>query len=77
MIHVSESEKNEGYCTDVDTIVKFIGHKMVDKDAFKNAKSYSVKDLFTGEITTSEDGVFKVPSLKACANVTLRIAVND
>ncbi len=76
-INVSESEKNEGYCTDVDTIVKFIGHKMVDKDAFKNAKSYSVKDLFTGEITTSEDGVFKVPSLKACANVTLRIAVND
>jgi alpha-galactosidase len=76
-INVSEADKNEGYRTDVETIIKFIGRKMVNADAFKNAKSYSVKDLFTGETTTSNDGVFKVSSLKACGNVTLRISVND
>ncbi len=64
-VNVSEEDKASEYSIDVETIVKAIGDKMVDKDAFATANSYAVKDLWTKEITNCTDGIIKASGLKA------------
>jgi alpha-galactosidase len=46
---------------------------MVDADKFKNASSYHITDLWTGEGTTNTSGTFSVTGIDAYDNVTLRV----
>ena len=73
-INVSENDRNEEISADVRLITSYIGGKMKDAEAFKNAGAYTVTDLWTGETGEVTDGVFKVAGLKACGNVTIRIS---
>lgn len=57
----------------VADIVKFIGAKMVDVKGFENAASYEVINLWTNEMTVSEDGVFGTDTLPACGNLTVLV----
>ena len=71
-INVSGEEKG-AYSITADEIVKQLGHKMVDKDAFAGAKEYKIVDLWTGEVFVNTDGSFAVGSLQAYGNVTFRV----
>ncbi len=75
-INVSEQAAAGKLSVDVQNILKFIGSKMVNADAFGAAKSFKVTDLWTGEETVNESGVFAVESLEPCANVTVKVSVN-
>ena len=74
--NVSEKEDNGAHSVDIDTILRFLGGKMKDKEAFAKAGSYTVTDLWTGEETINTTGVFGVSGLEACANVTVRVTAN-
>ena len=75
-INVSTSDKTDGYSVDVENIVKFIGEKMVDKEAFLNAKSYLVKDLITGETCETSSRSFAAEKLEACDSKTIKVSIN-
>ena len=72
-INLSQEEKAEGYCADKARILEYIGEKLVNRDAFANAKYFEVTDLWTGESTKCEDGRFEVKSLAACDNLTVKV----
>ena len=62
---------------DVRRIVKMIGHKMVNCEAFEQAGRYRITDLWTGETGENTTGIFKVERLDACDNVTWKVSVDD
>ncbi len=72
-INLSDSRDAKEYSVDVGRIIDCIGHKMVNADKFQNAASYSIKDLWTGEDTTSTSRAFRVTGIDAYDNVTVRI----
>lgn len=71
-INVSGEEKG-AYSVTADTLVRMLGHKMTDKDAFAAAKEYRVVDLWTGETSVNTTGCFAVDSLSSYGNVTVRV----
>ena len=72
-INVSEEAKDEVFSVDVKTLVRFLGEKMVNQDAFAAAESFYVTNLWTGEESRNETGVFAVDRLSACENVTIKV----
>ena len=75
-INLSEGEMKEGYQVDAKQIARYLGQKTESMDAFSKAASYRIRDLWTKEEWDNEDGVFAVPKLKGCSNVTLRVTPN-
>ena len=73
IINLSDSEDRMEHSVDVIRIIDYIGHKMVDADKFKNAVSYRITDLWTGEETVNTSGTFAVKGIDAYDNVTLRV----
>ena len=71
--NLSTSEKTLDKKIDVDLILQKIGFKMEDAARFKDASSYSVKDLFTKETKSVDEKVFSVPALPGCGCKVLRI----
>jgi len=72
-INLSDTRDENEYSVDVSKIIKFIGHKMVNLDKFKNASSFSIKDLWTGEVTENTTGTFSVKGIDAYDNITIRV----
>lgn len=72
-INLSEETRSEGYSIDVAEIIRYLGHKMLHADRFQNAQTFNVKDLWKGSTELNKTGVFTVPVLEACDNVTLQI----
>jgi len=72
-INISDNEWTEKVCIDVKAIVGSIGSKMCNKDAFANASSYKVTDLWTGGETIC-DGTLEIDSMEACGNVTVKVS---
>lgn len=72
-INVSREKMDEGYGVEAADILKYIGHKMQNREAFAGAGSYHVTNLWTGERETNTTGQFRVEALEACDNVTVRI----
>lgn len=72
-INLSDTRDTNEHCIDVSRIISYIGHKMVDPDKFINASSYSLKDLWSGEVTKNTSGIFSVTDIDAYDNVTLRV----
>ncbi len=66
-INVSDKDKNGEISITTDEIAKFLGEQIVRAD------KYTVKDLWTKDVSENSTGVFKVQGLKACDNVTLRV----
>ena len=63
-INVSEIRQVSGWSVSVDDI---------PFESFKKSGKYEVKDLWTGEVSVNDTGVFKVDALDACDNVTIRV----
>lgn len=72
-INLSDTRDDIEHSVDIKRITEYIGHKLVDGDKFKQAKSYLVKDLWTGESITNSTGVFSIRGLDAYDNITLRV----
>jgi alpha-galactosidase len=72
-INLSDSRDMNEHSIDVTRIISYIGHKMVDTDKFKNASSYNLKNLWSGEVSKNTSGIFSVKDIDAYDNVTLRV----
>lgn len=72
-INLSDSRETKELSVDVSRIIDYVGHKMVDAETFKHAASYSLKDLWTGEVTTNHSRTFSVAGIDAYDNITLRV----
>lgn len=72
-INLSDTRDTTEHFVDVSRIIDYLGHKMMDAEKFKNAASYRLKDLWTGEVTTSISKTFSVTGIDAYDNVTLRV----
>ena len=73
-INLDENEENHGtFEVTADEIIKCIGHKMVDAKAFKDAKTYEVKDLWSKDTYKTTEKKFTVTNLKACDNITIKV----
>lgn len=72
-INLSDTRDTTEHSVDVSRIIDYLGHKMVDAEKFKHAASYSLKDLWTGEVTTSISRTFSVTGIDAYDNVTIRV----
>ena len=72
-INLSDTRDTNEHSIDVSGIISYIGYKMVDADQFKNASSFSLKNLWSGEVTMNTSGVFSVTDMDAYDNVTLRV----
>jgi hypothetical protein len=57
---------------DVDEIMKYIGHKMVNASAFENALAYSCYNIWTKETSVNTTGVFSA-ELPVQENLTVRV----
>ena len=57
---------------DVADIVKYLGGKMINAEAFKNAACYKVKDLWTKAESINDSGVFSA-NLPVQESLTIRI----
>lgn len=75
-INLKDQEDNEEHSVDVSTIIKYLGHKMVDSNKFENASSYTIRDLWTGEETNNYSGTFAIKAIAAYDNVTIRVTPN-
>ena len=71
--NLSQERKSEGYSVTAAQILEGIGAKLPDREAFAKAKSYIVTDLWTGERTRIENGIFAVDALEGCDNVTIKV----
>ena len=63
-INISERRRDEGWEISVDDI---------PFESFKRGNKYQVTDLWTKDVTINENGRFRVESLDACDNLTIRI----
>lgn len=72
-LNISDVEK-EGISVDIDTVIKFIGGKLVNTEAVKNAEGFTVTDLWTKE-AKQVGKVFEAPKLKPHGNYTVRVSV--
>ena len=76
-INVSETEKNGDYSVDVSAILNGIGAKLPSGNKWTaDTKSFTVTDLWTGEVSENTTGVFGVKTLAACGNVTIKVTPN-
>lgn len=74
-LNLSDEEK-EGYCISVKEILAAVGSKMIEGEAFKNAKKYKLTNLWTKETDTQETTSFVIKKLEPYGNVTLKISVD-
>lgn len=72
-INLSDHEWNEALCVTAEQIVKAIGDKLPNAEAFETAKSYSVTNLWSKEQKELQEGSFKVEQLQAYESVALRV----
>lgn len=72
-INLSDSRDTKEHSVDVSRIIDYIGHNIIDAEKFKNAASYYLKNLWTGEVTTNISRTFSVTGIEAYDNVTIRV----
>ena len=73
-INLSDHEWDKELSVDIDTIIRYIGEKMKDADAFKAASSYMIKDLWSGKEDKLVTKSISVSGIGAFGNVTLKVS---
>ena len=71
--NLSQEQKSDNPAVSVDQILDAIGNKAADIVFFANAKSYRIKDLYTGEESTTDSRDFAAEILEACDSKVIRI----
>jgi len=72
-INGSQEEKTEKINVDAATICKYLGGKMVNCQAFLDAREYKIVNLWTKETTVSSEKIFGVDRIAATDNVTVKV----
>ncbi len=72
-INLSPEQKSEGYHISAWEIIQGIGDKLPAADKFADADRYQVRDLWSGEISENDDGIFSADRLDAYENITIRV----
>jgi alpha-galactosidase len=77
-INVSKNFREDRISISPELIAQYLGDKMVDKDSFLGAAAYSVKNLWTKEVSRIDGDFirkegFKSVPLAACDNLTIRV----
>lgn len=72
-INLSEDTWADTVSIHTADIVKMLGSKMRDAQAFGDATFYTVTDLWTGDTSSNTTGIFEVSGLEAHGNVTIRV----
>jgi len=72
-VNLSGENITKTIAIDINTIISFIGHKMVDADSFIKAKSYIVKDLWTKAEKTINSEIVEIDMLGAHACEVFKI----
>lgn len=72
-INLSDSRETIEHSVDINHIINYVGYKMIEADKFKNAESYIIKDIWTGEETRNTSKLFSVTGIDAYDNVTIRV----
>ena len=75
-LNLSQKEKSELAEVDVALILQYLGGKMKAKEAFEKAESFTVTDLWTGEVTKNLTGRFAAQGLEPCDNLTIKVTPN-
>lgn len=73
-INMDKESAAEPVSVDTDRIVRFIGNKMTDEPGFKNAKGYTLKNLWTGEEKPLTGNLFASKVLSPCECEVYRIS---
>jgi alpha-galactosidase len=73
-INLSGEDNTNKIEISLDNIVSAIEGKMADPEIFKDAQSYKIKDLWTGEENSLSGRIVSVEGIKAHDNVTLRVS---
>lgn len=76
-VNVSDQEMDAGYSVTVTEILKAVGDKLPNAAIWADAKSFTVTDLWTGEVKVATEPAFTVGKLAPCDNVTIRVKVNE
>ena len=71
--NIDKDEASKKVTIDVALIMKNLSHKMVDPDKFANAKSYEIKDCFTGEKCILNDKEFTVENIAPCGSIVWKV----
>ena len=71
--NIDKDEASKKVTIDVALIMKNLSHKMVDPDKFANAKSYEIKDCFTGEKCILNDKEFTVENIAPCDSIVWKV----
>ncbi|MDT8715063.1 hypothetical protein IAI10_00015 [Clostridium sp. 19966] len=72
-INISDSRDTKEHSVDVDCIIDYIDHKIVNADKFKNAVSFCITDLWTGDKTMNTSRIFSVTGIDAYDNVAIKV----
>lgn len=72
-VNVSDIKRSDGYSVRVEDIVKYIGNKLPDCDAFAKAKEYEITDLWTGETKISDKKSFDFKDVEPTDHVIVKV----
>ena len=72
-INLSDKVKDEEYAVSTWEIMQAIGDKLPEAYNFADAKEFEVHDLWSGEVSIDEDGIFGIDKLEPYDNYTIRV----
>ena len=72
-LNLSDHVWNEKIEISAKQIAEKLADKMMDGDVFRNAGSYRIMDLWSGEEAENKTGIFEAENLEPYGNRTIRI----
>ena len=72
-INLSDKVKDEEYAVSVWEVIESIGEKLPNAPKFADAMEFEVHDLWSGEVSIDEDGIFGIDKLEPYGNYTIRV----
>ncbi len=72
-INLSDKVKDEEYAVSVWEVMESIGDKLPNAPVFADAEEFEVHDLWSGEVSIDEDGIFGIDKLEPYGNYTIRV----
>ena len=75
-INLHKENDPKEHAVTVEQIAAYMGKEMTGVEAFINAESYTVTDLWTNEKTKNMTGIFSVENIAAYGNQTIRVTAN-
>lgn len=72
-INISQKNMIGDFKITKEQVLSKIGSKMVNREAFEEAKCFNIENLWTGENANMSDFMLNITEIKACDNITVRV----